>query len=288
MVGPEREGSRRGSVCTGMGTRVGWVAVLVVVIALIPGAARAGDATIAFPVGGFAYSPSTVTITAGQSVTWNGSFSNHPLVSVEGLWATPNSGTTFTQTFDTPGTYHFYCQFHGSADGSGMAGTITVNAAGQTTTATTTTTTSTTTPTTTTQTTTTGSTTTTPVTSTTTTGATPPSPSATTVTTTSATAAPDVVAPTVVVTRPRSLAVLLALSEPGRATAVLRAGTVVLARGATTFTAAGRRTLRLALTASGRTRRAAAGGRIAGTLTVRVVDAAGNTRSVTRHVTLRA
>ena len=94
-------------------------------------AERAADATIRFGGElGFQYSPKQVTISPGDSVTWQGDFTMHPLVSDEGLWQTVNSGATFTHTFDTPGTYHFHCFIHGGAGGVGMSGTVVVEAGG--------------------------------------------------------------------------------------------------------------------------------------------------------------
>lgn len=75
---------------------------------------------------GFHYSPSLIFISPGDTVTWQGDFSMHPLVSDEGDWTTPTSGSTFSQTFTKPGAYHFHCFFHGAAGGIGMSGTILV------------------------------------------------------------------------------------------------------------------------------------------------------------------
>jgi plastocyanin len=91
------------------------------------------NATISFVC--CSYSPNTVTINAGESVTWNGDFAFHPLAQVTGPeddTETPggfaqSSGTTFTHTFDQPGTYYFACLFHGVFGGT-MRGQVTVNA----------------------------------------------------------------------------------------------------------------------------------------------------------------
>lgn len=92
-----------------------------------PAMPEASAATIQFGgVLGFHYSPSLVFISPGDTVTWQGDFSMHPLVSDEGIWVTPTSGSTFSQTFDKPGAYHFHCFFHGAAGGIGMSGTVLV------------------------------------------------------------------------------------------------------------------------------------------------------------------
>jgi len=72
------------------------------------------------------YSPAEITISVNDTVTWQGDFSSHPLVSEDGLWAMQTSGTTFSHTFLTTGTYRFYCNFHGGPGGVGMSGKIIV------------------------------------------------------------------------------------------------------------------------------------------------------------------
>jgi len=92
------------------------------------------NATISF--GWIVYTPNTVTINAGESVTWNGEFQFHPLIQVQGPDTdeeTPggfgnNTGTTYTHTFPNPGTYYFACLFHGTFGGT-MRGEVIVNAA---------------------------------------------------------------------------------------------------------------------------------------------------------------
>jgi plastocyanin len=83
---------------------------------------------------GLSFSPSALTVAAGTSVTWeNGSNTTHTVTSATGSTLAYDSGnigvgSVFSQKFNTPGTYHYYCKFHG-LDGnppSGMAGTITV------------------------------------------------------------------------------------------------------------------------------------------------------------------
>lgn len=90
-----------------------------------------------------AFEPTEVSIEAGGTVTWtqsgdlphtvtadDGSFDSHPDCS--GGSDCMASGDTFSQSFDEPGTYAYYCRIHGGPGGTGMAGTITVTAAGAT------------------------------------------------------------------------------------------------------------------------------------------------------------
>lgn len=71
--------------------------------------------------------PPAVTVKVGQQVIWTVvGATPHDVKASSG--ATFNSGTlnegqTFTQTFNTPGTIHYFCTIHGAAL---MSGTITV------------------------------------------------------------------------------------------------------------------------------------------------------------------
>lgn len=74
--------------------------------------------------------PAQDTVAAGQTVTWTWTSTGSTPHSVRSQ-GTPSfassprltgSGMTFSQTFDTPGTYHYDCSVHGSA----MSGTIVV------------------------------------------------------------------------------------------------------------------------------------------------------------------
>lgn len=87
----------------------------------------------AVSIGDFFYQPSTVTIAAGETVTWtNGSGTPHTTTSTNprgapGGWdsGTLSRGGTFAQTFTSPGTFTYQCNIHGAI----MRGTITVTAA---------------------------------------------------------------------------------------------------------------------------------------------------------------
>lgn len=86
-------------------------------------------------VSNLTFSPANRTITHGMTVTWiNGDAIQHTATSSSSSTDAFSSGqmaggATFAHTFNTAGTYHYYCQNHG-ADGNpptGMSGTITVN-----------------------------------------------------------------------------------------------------------------------------------------------------------------
>lgn len=78
---------------------------------------------------------SEIQIPVGGSVTWVGAGRNpHNAVDADGAWSTETvfgsldqlEGDEATLTYDTAGTYVFYCTYHGSAGGDGMAGTLIV------------------------------------------------------------------------------------------------------------------------------------------------------------------
>ena len=71
----------------------------------------------------FAVNPRCVQIKAGQTVTWTGSFTTHPLLADEGDAPNPistadTSGASAVVTFATPGTYGYKCQVHASMTGA--------------------------------------------------------------------------------------------------------------------------------------------------------------------------
>lgn len=78
---------------------------------------------------GMSFSPATLTVLAGTTVSWqNGSSYTHTVTSDPGSTLTYDSndlanGGAYSQTFATAGTYHYYCKYHISV---GMIGTITV------------------------------------------------------------------------------------------------------------------------------------------------------------------
>jgi len=73
---------------------------------------------------GMAFSPATLTVSAGTTVTWkNDDTMAHTSTSDTGVWDTGNiaAGASKTTTFPTAGTYAYHCTYH-----SGMKGTVVV------------------------------------------------------------------------------------------------------------------------------------------------------------------
>ena len=76
-----------------------------------------------------------IEIPVGGSVTWVGAGANpHNAVEANEEWSTETvfgsldqlEGDEAKLTYDTAGTYVFFCTYHGNAEGNGMAGTLIV------------------------------------------------------------------------------------------------------------------------------------------------------------------
>jgi plastocyanin len=99
------------------------LAMLWVVVPSAPAAADAPDFN-RIVVKDFMFSPNSLTVKAGSSVTWaNLDDEPHNVVSDAGLFRSGAMDTneSFSFKFDKPGTYHFTCSIHPR-----MVGTIVV------------------------------------------------------------------------------------------------------------------------------------------------------------------
>ena len=95
---------------------------------LLAPAARAADVTIV--INGNSFSPRNVTIHTGDTVTWKNNFYGfHNVVSDDASFTSgePSEDWTFSHTFQTAGSFGFFCQVHRAM---GMTGTVTVEAGG--------------------------------------------------------------------------------------------------------------------------------------------------------------
>ena len=76
----------------------------------------------------FSFSPATVTVSVGDSVTWTLAGGAHTTSSgstpdLDGLWDQAlTADAPFTFTFEEPGTYEYFCRFHADF----MTGTVIV------------------------------------------------------------------------------------------------------------------------------------------------------------------
>lgn len=94
------------------------------------GAQTTGGATVSSA--NLAFKPKDLTVASGTTVRWTMDDSlPHTVTSAPGApvkfdSGNKNAGETYEFTFTTPGTYPYYCIYHGTASGQGMAGTVTV------------------------------------------------------------------------------------------------------------------------------------------------------------------
>lgn len=75
------------------------------------------------------FAPRVLRVVAGTTVTWRNDGQFPHTVDADGeLFSSGNMdpGATFEFTFENPGTYATYCEYHGGPGGQGMSGTIVV------------------------------------------------------------------------------------------------------------------------------------------------------------------
>jgi len=119
------------AVASGVG---GWMAAGAL-FALLDAAELRADQTV--QVGpGIAFSPSTVTLSPGEAVIWSfQAFHTSTSDTATGpeVWDSGFlSSGTFSHTFQTPGTYPYYCQVHSFPGGTAMNGVVQVLGVGVT------------------------------------------------------------------------------------------------------------------------------------------------------------
>src|SRR5436189_4119991 len=101
------------------------------VLAFCPNLASATTITVTVANNCLCFSPSSVTIHPGDTVHWTWSSSGHSTTSgtpgmPNGIWDSGilNQGASFTRTFNSAGTFPYYCTPHGGC--CNMVGTVTV------------------------------------------------------------------------------------------------------------------------------------------------------------------
>ena len=106
------------------------VAIAVPLALLLAAPAQAADQTVrAMPNSTF--SPSTVTVAVGDSVTWVNEGGFHNVKFEDGKLEQPGEpafswSSNPKRTFDAAGEYRYFCEAHGSPGGGGMAGRVVV------------------------------------------------------------------------------------------------------------------------------------------------------------------
>jgi plastocyanin len=100
---------------------------------LLLGAGIAQAASTTVDASEFQFSPKTISIDPGGSITFDNTGNEaHTATADNGSFDTGNldPGDSKTITIKAPGTYPFYCKYHGGPGGTGMSGTITVGKGG--------------------------------------------------------------------------------------------------------------------------------------------------------------
>jgi plastocyanin len=96
-------------VLTGVALFIGCSSKSDVTPQIVPGTANA------VTIKGFVFSPSTITIKAGSTVTWTNTDSMpHTVTELNGLFDSGNIATsaTYTHTFASTGTFTYHCLMH--------------------------------------------------------------------------------------------------------------------------------------------------------------------------------
>ncbi len=108
------------------------VPVVLAAALLVPWATRAATVTVtANP--DLTFSPQTVTIQAGDTVLWTNGGGTHNVQADDNSFTSGPADSepwTFSRTFNTPGTYGYYCTLHGAPGNLGMAGRVIVEGQG--------------------------------------------------------------------------------------------------------------------------------------------------------------
>lgn len=87
-----------------------------------------GEAAVS--MAGSQFQPAEITVAPGTTVVWtNDAGLPHSVTADDGTFdsGAMSGGDTFSWTFDEPGEYPYYCQFHGGPGGQGMSGVVIVS-----------------------------------------------------------------------------------------------------------------------------------------------------------------
>ncbi len=77
--------------------------------------ATAGPNQTAVNIANLAFSPATVTVAKGATITWtNNDTTTHTVTSDNGIWDSGNvdPGKTYSRTFNDVGTWPYHCKIH--------------------------------------------------------------------------------------------------------------------------------------------------------------------------------
>jgi plastocyanin len=103
------------------------VVALLALFMVVPlaGAAPRTAETKTVSIKDFVFDPKTISINVGDTITWtNDGAAPHTVSADDASFDSGNldKGATFSRTFDTAGTFAYFCKYHGSKGGVSMAG----------------------------------------------------------------------------------------------------------------------------------------------------------------------
>ena len=89
---------------------------------------QAGGGSQTVAINNFNFAPKAITVKVGTTVTWDNREGTHTVTADNGSFESPslNAGRKFSYKFTKPGTYRYYCSFHGGRGGSEMSGVVKV------------------------------------------------------------------------------------------------------------------------------------------------------------------
>jgi plastocyanin len=111
--------------------RLSWLVALCFLVVLVSGPAAGAqqqDQMAMVSIENFAFNPPNISVAPGTTVTWvNNDTVPHTTTASDGTWdsETLQPGESFSFTFDTPGTFPYFCEIHPF-----MTGTVTVGEGG--------------------------------------------------------------------------------------------------------------------------------------------------------------
>jgi plastocyanin len=94
-----------------------------------PAQPQAAPSRVELAISDDAFAPRTISVPVSAMVVWSRSGTHpHTVTADDGSFDSGilRAGQGFAHTFDTPGTFPYYCDVHGGPGGVGMSGTITV------------------------------------------------------------------------------------------------------------------------------------------------------------------
>ncbi len=94
---------------------------VVALLMLVPAAGAQQDQNVIVSIQDFAFNPPNITVAPGTTVTWvNNDSAPHTTTADDEMWdsETLQQGESFSFTFDTPGTFPYFCEIHPMMRGS--------------------------------------------------------------------------------------------------------------------------------------------------------------------------